>query len=294
MLHCSRIVQQMKKERIPQIDVKNCLFSNPAIIDTHLTFFRPSENIHFWPIRLTLYIFLHFFLLVCCPVSATWCWMRSTRGTSSRMCCSSLWRIYSASGTTSKSSSWVPHSTQRSFPHTLVLNSPKCFHQICCSFIGLDIPPSHSPCFFCLMPSRQLSNNPYSWFDVPSGRVSTWGRCRDDQVDQRYSQTHTYKNSHTLHTCINTYTYPTPTSFLFYFSFKISKLMSVCQVSSPESGPSSLVEERLLAGAPLQTGEGGERSWIQGELALLCSHTAGQVSCENSWVVKLAEPLPGY
>lgn len=51
----------------------------------------------------------------CCPVSATWCWMRSTRETCSRTFCSPLWRTYLTSEVTSRSSSWVPLSTQRSF-----------------------------------------------------------------------------------------------------------------------------------------------------------------------------------
>lgn len=82
------------------------------------------------------YQHLEFFLKIfifacksgCCPASVTWFWTKSTRETCSRMCCSSSSRTCSASGMTSKSSSWVPRSTQRSSPSFLVGNvtNPSC------------------------------------------------------------------------------------------------------------------------------------------------------------------------
>lgn len=45
-------------------------------------------------LSLSLFPSLVLLVSVCCPVSVTWSWMRSMRGTFSPTCCSSLWRTF--------------------------------------------------------------------------------------------------------------------------------------------------------------------------------------------------------
>lgn len=149
-----------KKGTNSTMQTKNMIFlaevSNTDIIDTELLFFTPNKDIlktpkinhRFKPFPLS------FCVSDCCQVSATWCWTRSTRGTCNRTFCSSLWRTYSTFETTSRSSSWVPRSTQRSFLNILVCSPPKDIpkfvqHQSC-SFNVLDISSfssTHFPVF---------------------------------------------------------------------------------------------------------------------------------------------------
>lgn len=117
----------------------------------------------------------------CCPAWATWCWTRSTRETCSLTFCSPLWRICSASETTSRSSWWVPRSMRRSFPSILVRWPPK-----------VTEPPGSSwfhrstLCFI----NRQVSNDPHSWFDLPRGGIPPRG-CRGvNQVEPEGRNTH--------------------------------------------------------------------------------------------------------
>lgn len=76
----------------------------------------------------------------------------------------------------------------------------------------------HTPC-------RQLSNDPHPGFDIPSGRVPTWGHCGDDQVERDYYKTLSYKEPKiNRHKYKNTNGTTKPLSILL----RSCKLVGVC------------------------------------------------------------------
>lgn len=63
-----------------------------------------------------------------------------------------------------------------------------CIFLLTCCLIGLFF--SSSSYLLYQTPFRQLTDDPHSWIDLPSGRVPSGGHCRDDQV----GKTHTHTN----------------------------------------------------------------------------------------------------
>lgn len=89
---------------------------------------------------------------------------------------------------TSKSSSWVPRSTQRSFLSILVCNQ----RRRAADFTEQESLSSSS--MSCHSPLRPLSSDPHPWSDVPSWGVPAWRHSRDDEVQQ--CNTHMFNISH--------------------------------------------------------------------------------------------------